>query len=104
MKHVIKHTLTPELARKVTRKAFDAYAERFKEYNPEVDWKTEDRAEISFRAKGIRLQGTLELKPSAVELELEVPMLLRPFRGRAIGIIDEEIRGWIGKAEAGELD
>lgn len=104
-KHVIPHTLDPALARKVTDKAFETYAERFKEYSPTATWVTDTLSQISFQVKGLKLDGELELKPNAVELELKkVPLLLRPFKGRAIQVIDEEIRGWIAKANAGEID
>lgn len=103
-KHVIKHDLDLALARKVTDKAFEAYAERFKDYSPAATWVTDTKSEITFNAKGLKLNGEIELKPDAVELELEVPFLLRPFQRRAIQIIDEEIRGWIAKAKSGEIE
>lgn len=102
-KHVITHDLDLDLARKVTDKAFETYAEKFKDYSPTADWVSETKSNITFNAKGIKVNGAVELKPKAVELELEVPLLLRPFRKRAVAIIDEEIRGWIAKAKAGEI-
>lgn len=103
-KHVIKHDLDLALARKVTDKAFEAYAEKFKDYSPTATWVTDTKSAIAFQAKGLKLTGDIELKPGSVELGLEVPFLLRPFQRRAIQIIDEEIRGWIAKAEAGEIE
>lgn len=102
-KHVIEHDLDLATARKVTDKAFETYAQRFKDYSPTATWVSDTKSNIGFQAKGIKLTGSLELKPRAVELELDVPMLLRPFKGRAIQIIDEEIRDWIGKAKAGQI-
>lgn len=104
MKHVINHSLDPAMARKATEKAFDAYKERFSEFSPTASWVTDNRAEISFNAKGIKLDGAIELRPSEIELELDVPMLFRPFKKKALGVIEEQIQHWIGKAEAGELD
>lgn len=102
-KHVIEHNLDLPTARKVTDKAFETYAERFKEYSPTATWVSDTKSNIGFQAKGIKLNGSLELKPHAVELELDVPLLLRPFKGRAIQVIDEEIRDWIAKANDGEI-
>lgn len=104
VKHVIPHTLSPELARKVTDKAFETYAEKFQSYSPTAEWVSDTKSNIGFQAKGIKLNGNIELKPKAVELELDVPFLLRPFKDRAIKIIDKEIREWITKAEDGQLD
>ena len=36
-------------------------------------------------------------------MELDVPFLLKPFKGKALGVIEEEIKKWMAKAEAGEL-
>ncbi|MFT5992799.1 MAG: hypothetical protein ACJA1R_001673 [Flavobacteriales bacterium] len=104
MKHKIPHRLDPPKARAATDKAFDAYRERFSDFNPTATWTTDDRAEIAFSAKGITLSGAVELKPDVIELELEVPFLFRPFKNKALSIIEEQIQHWIGKAEAGELD
>lgn len=104
MKHVIDHDLDQETARKATRKAFETYAEKFADYNPTANWTSDDRAEIGFKAKGMKLDGAVELKPNKIELELDVPMLLRPFKKKAMGVIDGEIREWIERAKKGELD
>ena len=65
---------------------------------------TDQRAEISFSAKGLTLEGAIELRPTEIELELDVPFLFRQFKNKALGVIEEQIQEWIGKAEAGELD
>lgn len=104
VKHIIKHDLAPDMARKVADRAFATYAEKFSDFNPTAEWVTPTKSQIGFNAKGIKLNGALELEPGQVELELDVPFLLRPFKDRAITIIDEEIREWIGRAKNGELD
>ena len=103
MRHVVKHGLSQELAKKATLKAWDAYQARFAEYSPNANWVNEDRADVSFRVKGVTLKGALELEPGGIGLELEVPFLFRPFKKIAISKIEEEIRKWVGKAEKGEL-
>lgn len=102
-KHSIPHNLSPELARKVTDKAFETYAKKFESYSPTAEWVSDTKSNIGFSAKGMKLSGVIELKPKSVDLELDVPFLLRPFKDRAIKIIDEEIRGWISKAEKGDI-
>lgn len=103
MRHVVKHGLNQELAKKATLKAWEAYQERFAEYSPSATWVSDTRADVSFRVKGVTLKGALELEPGGVGLELEVPFLFRPFRKIAISKIEEEIRKWVAKAEKGEL-
>jgi hypothetical protein len=36
-------------------------------------------------------------------MSLDVPFLLRPFKGKALGVIEEEIRRWVAKGEAGDI-
>jgi len=103
MKHTVSHSLGRELARKVADAAFKSYKERFADFKPEVRWAGEDRAEISFTVKGVSLSGGVEVKDNAFELELDVPFMLKPFQGKALSVIEGEIKKWIGKAETGEV-
>ena len=103
MKHAVLHDLGQDEARKVAEAAFNSYKARFAEYNPTVTWSNQRHADISFKVKGVKLKGGVEIKDSSYDLELNVPFLLRPFKGKALGVIEEEIKKWIKKAKAGEL-
>jgi hypothetical protein len=103
MKHAVPHDLGPERAKKVAEAALASYQQKFAKYQPEARWTSETRAAISFRAKGISLNGTLDVRPNSIEMDLDVPFLLRPFQGKAIGVIEEAIKDWIAKAKAGQL-
>lgn len=103
-RHVIPHPLDLATAKKATEKAFAGYKERFASYNPTADWVSDTRAEIGFSAKGVKLDGAVELEPDQIVLELEVPFLFRMFQGKALKIVEEEITEWIERAKAGELD
>ena len=103
MKHAVSHDLNEEQAKKVAHAAFDSYKKRFADYNPTVIWANDKRADIAFRVKGVTLKGGVEVQPKSFDLELEVPFLLRPFRGKALSVIEEEINKWVGKAKAGDL-
>jgi hypothetical protein len=104
MKHVIQHGLDPQLARKATRKALESYQERFAQYDPKVHWASDDRADVSFAAKGVTLNGAIEVGADDIAIDLDVPFILKPFKKKATGVIDKEIRDWIGRAKRGELD
>lgn len=103
MKHVIKHDLSPELAKRATEAAFATYAERFANYNPTADWSSDTKADISFSAKGVKITGSFELHPGEIEMNLKVPFLLKPFTGRAVRVVEESIQEWVEKAKAGEV-
>jgi len=103
MKHVVPHGLGLEKAKKVADAAFEAYKARFPQYKPTAKWVNDKRAEISFSVKGMELEGALEVDDKDIAMDLDVPFLLKPFKGKAIGVIEEEIKTWIQKAKAGEI-
>lgn len=104
MKHTIKHGISDELAKKATKKAFESYIERFSDFNPQADWVSEKKANIAFSVKGKKLDGTVDLLPGAIDLEMSVPFLFKPFEKKAVGVIESEIQKWIERAKNGELD
>lgn len=104
MKHKVHHGIDQDLARKATHKAAEAYKERFDKYNPKVEWVTDDKANVSFSAKGVSLDGSIEVGEEDVFIDLDVPFILRPFKKKAVDIIEREINKWVGKAKSGDLD
>jgi hypothetical protein len=100
MKHVVPHDLGQERAKKVAESALATYADKFAKYSPSVRWVSDKRADIAFSIKGMSLSGSLEVQERAIELDLEVPFFLRPFKSQALGVIEAEIKDWIGKAKA----
>jgi hypothetical protein len=103
MKHVVRHDLGQERARKVAHAALNAYSEKFAKYSPKVNWTSENNAQISFNVKGFNLSGALEVLDRSIEMDLDVPLMLRPFKGQALRVIEEEINDWIGKAKNGQV-
>lgn len=104
MKKTIEHDLSMALAKKVTEKAFEAYALRFAKYHPTAKWTSKNVAHIGFEAKGVKLEGDLTLKKDAIELEMHVPLVFKPLRSKAMALIEEEINQWIAKAKEGEFN
>jgi hypothetical protein len=101
--HDIPHDLDFDLAKLAAQKAAEAYGKRFAEYDYKATWVREDRVELGFTVVGRRLEGSMTIKADRLELELEVPLMMRPFRGKAIEIIEKEARTWLDKAKRGEL-
>jgi hypothetical protein len=103
MKHEIPHDLDIATAKTVTARAFESYRARFAEYRPKLEWVTDRNARIEFKVKSWTLNGSIGLRAGSIELDLDVPWLLRPFRNTAIEVIEKEVRIWIAKAKAGQL-
>jgi hypothetical protein len=103
MKHTVAHDLGREKAKRVTEAAWNSYSARLANYSPTCEWENDHKANIGFNVKGLSLKGSLEVNEKDIALELDVPFLLRPFKGQAVKVIDEEIRNWIGKSKAGQI-
>jgi len=99
MKHQVPHALGQQKAKQVAVQALTSYQQRFAEYDPRVDWANDSCAKIGFNIKGIKLNGAIEVLPDTFALDLDVPFVLRPFRGKALAVIEEEIKKWISKAD-----
>jgi hypothetical protein len=103
MEHRITHDLEPELARKAIRKAVEAYTARFAKYHPEANWTGDDVVKVGFTAKGMKLAGDLRLEPRALVIDFHVPFLLRPFKSKAVDVIEQEVKVWFQKAREGQV-
>lgn len=104
MKHSVRHDLDQETARKVARHALEGYAKQFAQYDPELSWLGPDAAQVSFSAKGLTVKGKFDLLPGEIAIDLSVPFALKLFQGKAIKVVEQEIREWVDKAKKGELD
>lgn len=103
MKHSVSHDLGKERAKQVMESAWASYSSKFQKYSPTMQWLSDDHAKIGFVAKGISLDGKITLLADSIDLELDVPFLLRPFQKMAVGVIEGEIKEWIAKSKNGEL-
>jgi hypothetical protein len=101
MKHVVNHDLGQARAKEVAQSALSSYQEKFAKYSPEVRWQTDNKATIAFKIKGMTLSGALEVLEKTIEMDLDVPFMLRPFKNQALGVIEGEIQDWIKKAKTG---
>lgn len=102
-KHTVSHDLAPDVAKRVLEKALESYKERFPEYSPTSAWKGDSRVDVGFSVKGMKIDGRIDLVPGKIEMDLDVPFLLKPFKKQAIELVEAQIQKWIGKAKAGEI-
>lgn len=102
MKHTVMHDLGRAQAKRVAEAAYGSYSERFSNYSPTCQWNG-DTASIGFNVKGVKLTGAIAVSDREIELDLDVPFLLRPFKGQALKVIEEEIHKWIAKSKAGQI-
>jgi hypothetical protein len=103
MKHSVVHDLGRDQAKRVAESAWNSYSSRYANYSPSCEWVNDYKANIGFIVKTVKLKGSIDVNDKDIELDLDVPFLLRPFKGQALKVIEEEIRKWIGKSKSGEL-
>jgi hypothetical protein len=103
VRHSIKHELSPEQLKLAVSKFAEAYVERYREYDTKALWLQDDKVEVQFKVKGVKLSGVLELLPREIGIDMKVPLPLQLFRSRAIRTIEETVAPWLEKAKRGEL-
>jgi hypothetical protein len=103
MDHTVPHDVGRELAKKATVAAMASYATKYGDYSPRTTWTGEYTATVAVHVKGITLDGKIEVREREIAMNLAVPFLFRPFKSRALQIIDREINAWMARAKAGEF-
>lgn len=103
MKHVIRHGVSQAQAKQAIETAISVYARKFPEYQPRTLWKSDSRAEVSFKVKGMTLTTNIEIRPETIESDMDVPFIFLPFKSRALKAIDSEVQKWLARAKAGEI-
>jgi hypothetical protein len=104
VKQTIAHDLPMELARLAARAALAHYQARFAHAHITPEWHGADEAVVNFSLRGFHLKPRIRLRPGAIDVEMDVPFLARPFESRARARIGRELALWLEKAKRGELD
>lgn len=105
MEHIIKHDLSPELARKAAEKASEHYTKKWEKYDAKTTWVSDSKAEITFRVKGVNVAAAIDMQPGQAVIEMQkVPLLLRPFKNMALDVVHRMMEKWMIKAKNGELE
>lgn len=99
VRHSIPHAIGAEQAKQLIERAFAHYRDRYPKYEPTLNWTEAHRGEIVVSIRGYKLTGRIELAPAATVIEMDVPMLLRPFQGTALKTIDREANRWLNPDE-----
>jgi Putative polyhydroxyalkanoic acid system protein (PHA_gran_rgn) len=95
VKHIVQHPLTKIDAKRAVEAAWASYSQRLTKYDPRLQWLSEDQARVDFKIRGMSFQGRFRIADRSLELELDVPLLLRPFVKPATLAIDHEVAKWV---------
>jgi len=104
MKYVAKHGMS-DLGRMriVIDKAYQAYASRLSDFDPQLAWKSDREAVVSFTVMKKKIEARFTVDEQNVEISGDVPFLFKPFQSRIEKVLGEEMEKWLAKERAGEL-
>lgn len=100
VRHAISHALPQDEAQKLIDRAFAHYLERYPKYEPTLHWQDPQHGEICVSIRGYKLHARVVLGPGETVVEMDVPMLLRPFQGTAVRTIEREAQRWLKPDQA----
>lgn len=103
MRYAVKHDLDGELLHRTIEAAFSSYQQRYPGYDPSLIWTSATQARIGFRARGMAVSGNVDMHPGELDVDLDLPLVFRVFKKRALAVVDAEVQGWIRRAKAGEI-
>ncbi len=98
MKQTIAHDLSMELARQAANAALADFQRRFPHAHITPEWLSADEAIVAFSIRGFHLNPRIRLRPGAIDVEMDIPFLARPFEGRARARIERELALWLDRA------
>ncbi|MEM6706947.1 MAG: polyhydroxyalkanoic acid system family protein, partial [Acidobacteriota bacterium] len=94
MKHTVKHPLAPERARQMLTSLLDTYRDHYKDYDLKTEWKDDDTATVDMCISGRDIKGEVKVCDGTYEVDMDLPLFFRPFKGRIRKGLDEEIERW----------
>ena len=103
LKQTISHDLAPDLARQAASAALAHFQARFPSSHITPQWLGADEAIVALSIKGFHLKPRIRLRAGAIDVEIDIPFLARPFEARARARIERELAVWIDKARRGDL-
>ncbi len=101
MKHSVSHPLSVADAKRAIETAFGEYSKRYAGFAPQLQWLEPELAQVGFQALGRKIVAQVRVRDRALEIDMDVPLLARPFAGKATAAIDREVARWVGVVQAG---
>jgi len=102
VKHLVPHPLNQADGKRALEAAWSHYAGRYPKHSPSLQWLSPEQARVGFHAMGMDLSGSVRVLDRALELDLDVPFVLRPFVGRAKHAIEREVARWAQQFQRGD--
>ena len=98
--HELEHGLTQGQAKQAAQLALEHYLERYGSRGLSARWVSDLRAEIEVSVKGASVRASVDVLPAVLRIEVEVPLLLRPFKAVTVAKVESEARRWIAQVQS----
>lgn len=97
--HSVAHALGQPRAREVLEQAFGHYQARHPHARLARTWLSDSDGQIEMFIGGFHLRATVRVSDRDVAVDLDVPLLARPFVPKIRDRLDREIGDWLRKAD-----
>ena len=99
VKHTVVHEEDQDTVRRAAEAALVNYRERYPSFQPDAVWTTPEHGEISFKVKGMTMRAHIDMRPGAIDVSIEVPLVFRMFKDCAVKAVDAEVRKWLAQVK-----
>ncbi len=96
--HVVAHDLGLSRARAILDEAFAHYSDKYPRAQMKRTWRSEREATVDLQVGGFRLTPRLHVSDTEVVLDIDVPLLARPFVPKIKDKLDREVRFWLARS------
>ncbi|HEU4523265.1 MAG TPA: polyhydroxyalkanoic acid system family protein [Thermoanaerobaculia bacterium] len=91
MRMAIEHHTTRAKAKKIVEQKLRQAEKQYGQYASDFDWEWHgDTLHVSGKAKGMKLQGTVEITETELIVDGKLPLLAKPFESRIRHAVERE--------------
>ena len=101
LSHRLTHGLGLEQAKKLALEAWEQNRVVFARNEPELEWTGPYSAMVKWTSRfGNRYQCSVELKDRVALLQMDIPLLARPFKDVGLAMVEKELSNWLARYQA----
>ena len=100
LSHTLTHGLALEEAKQLALEAWEKNRVVFARNKPELEWRGPYSAVVKWTSRvGNRYRCSVELRDQIALLQMDIPLLARPFKDIGLAMVEKELGNWLAKHE-----
>ncbi len=101
LSHTLTHGLALEEAKQLALEAWEHYRVFLARNRPELEWRGPSSAVVKWTSRfGNRYECSVELRDKIALLQMDIPLLARPFKDVGLAMVEKELATWLAKHQA----